>query len=653
MHFSRWLPRPGRPWWWIFGLLIAAPAIALSVLGLRAARLERIERQQQLRDRQVQLARLTDAGLAVALSRLETELAAGAAPKDAYLLSLDRQGLLLFPQERVYFGEFGLQPDFAPRRMEPAAGALAARAQAAEAQRRPQDAGPIFRRILAASPALGPWAELGLARVRYEGGDGSALALLARPEWSGIERYTPSGLPLALLACGYAERIDAPRRARFRPLLEATLQNLRAGRWWLSFDERQFHDAELRRLLALARAENPGEDARLKELAAVGRVARHSAARLPEVTRRFERLEESSAGSLLVVWAPAPQQPGSWIGAGLPQARLRGLLDGVVAPLAAGQNFGALVRDTSGRVIWSNAPVAAAVIHALPLRAVSAWEIAFTAATDDFPFAQKRLLWYGFVATLVAMLMAGLAMTARVVQREVELARLQSEFLGAVTHEFKSPITGIRLLLERIGGGRLRSPDSIPQYLAAIEQETQRLDRLVNRLLESQKLQAGRKRYNFEPASIVAVAESVVRELRPQAEAGRLVLELEVRGEIPQAELDPAAITDAIENLLDNAIKHSPPGSRIRVEIESSGGHVRVAVCDQGAGIAAEDLPRVFDRFYQTRGGRHNVGGTGLGLALVKAAAEAHGGVVEVSSTPGRGSRFVLCLPLHPPGAAG
>ena len=109
MRIPRLSPRPGQAWWWIFGLFIAAPAMALALLGLRAARVERIERQQQLRERQVQIARLADAALTTALNRLEGELAQAAnasrepmetAPRDVYLFSLDRQGLVLFPRDR-------------------------------------------------------------------------------------------------------------------------------------------------------------------------------------------------------------------------------------------------------------------------------------------------------------------------------------------------------------------------------------------------------------------------------------------------------------------------------------------------------------------------------------------------------------------------
>ena len=603
-----WLGR-GRTWWWTFGLFIAAPALALAVLGLRTVRLERIEREQQLRDQQAQIARLADAALSAALTQIETSEAAS---RGYPVFSLESQGLRLYPRERVYFGEFGRQPAFARRAWPAGTRQLIEQAQAAEAQQRAQDALPLYQRLRSIEARLRPWAELSEARVR------GAVPLLANPEWSRSEATTPSGLPVALLACAHVEQAAQTDRARFRPLLEATLENLRAGRWWLSYEERRFHDEELRRLLALVGA-GPGmsEDAHLAELAAVERVVGRLAPRLREgPLRHFE-------AGVLVLW------PGAQHGVAIAQPRLASLLGAVLAPLLPS---GAVVREGQGGV------------NAAALRALPGWELAFRSPAATGWFDQRRLLWYGFICLLVIMLMAGLAMTVRVVRREVELARLQSEFVAAVTHEFKSPITSIRLLMERISGGRLQTPEAAGEYYAAVGRETDRLERLVNRLLESQKIQAGQKRYRFEPASILALAEAALDRLTPQAEAKSIALKLEARREIPELQLDQAAMADALENLLDNAIKYSPSGTEVSVVVEAREQQVCLEVRDQGAGIEADDLPHIFDRFYR---GRQNAHGTGLGLSLVKAAVEAHGGTVTVTSLPGRGSTFCLRLPVR------
>jgi len=191
-----WLGR-GRTWWWTFGLFIAAPALALAVLGLRTVRLERIEREQQLRDQQAQTARLADAAISTTLAQVETSAAASG---DYPLFSLEPRGLVLFPRERVYFGEFGRQPT-ATRRVWPVGTRqLIEQAQAAEAQQRAQDALPLYQRLRSIEARLRPWAELSEARIR------GAVPLLANPDWSRSEGTTPSGLPVALLACAHRSR---------------------------------------------------------------------------------------------------------------------------------------------------------------------------------------------------------------------------------------------------------------------------------------------------------------------------------------------------------------------------------------------------------------------------------------------------------------
>ena len=110
-------------------------------------------------------------------------------------------------------------------------------------------------------------------------------------------------------------------------------------------------------------------------------------------------------------------------------------------------------------------------------------------------------------------------MTVRVVRQEVALNQMQAKFLAAVSHELKSPITGIRLLMERIAGGRFRSPGDASEYYAAIGRETDRLENLVNRLLESQKIQSEGRKYTFEQSSIIDVVDNAVQRLRPQADA--------------------------------------------------------------------------------------------------------------------------------------
>ena len=637
---SRW------NWSWGFGLFIALPALALALLGLRAVRAERIEREQQLREQQAQLARLIDAAISNRMASLEVELSQretqnADAPKETlsgfYVFSLDRNNLLKFSNQRVYFGEQST-PEW-PASVEN----LIEQAQAANAQGRNGEALARYRRIVEVEPKLSAWAKLSIASFNYTAGNAGAMNELANSELANSEATTPTGLPVALIACAYVERMPPPEQARLASFVEHTFESLRRGRWWLSYDERSFYDGQLRGMLERLGGKQPSEDRELKQLAAVEQIVRHS---LPPTAKETSRSFERAQGEgFLLSWSNAEDTSTLGYGVAFPQDRFASLFDSVLSPLLSGQPFSLEIRDAQGQAVW--AKLQASSTHNQPLRGVRGLELAFSGLSGSRWLDQKQLLWFGFILLLVVTMIAGLAMTARVVRREVELGRIQNEFIAAVSHEFKSPIASIRLLMERITTGRLRTPESTGEYYAAISREAERLERLVNRLLEWQQIQAGRKRYSFSLASLTAVATTAVDEMRSQAEAKGITLETKIEERLPQLNTDEAALTDAIENLIDNAIKYSLSGTKIAVSCAATDHHVCVEVRDQGVGIANDELPHIFDKFYRgRRGDMSNVHGTGLGLALVKAMVEAHGGEVDVRSEPGVGSCFSLRLPI-------
>jgi signal transduction histidine kinase len=651
-----------RGWWWVFGLLIAAPALALALLSLRAIRADRIEREQRLRDQQGQVARLADAAISNLLDGIVTALGGVAddQPPDRAHISpelhdlpvflLDRSGVLAFPQHRVYFGQFGRRPRslIDLRDLPPEVSELADRAQVAEVQRRTSLAMSLYRRA-SAQPTLKAWAELGLARIKYQRGDPSATALLVDSAWGASEARTPTGVPVAIVASSYVEQSSSKDRARFAPLLNQTLESLRAGLWWLSYDQRRIYDSELRRWLNSAGiTADLRDDEGLEELAGMERVVRRSLPDLRDTMPRA-RFERADRAGVLIVWSPPESSSDTWVGTTVSERRLQDLVDIALRPLFAGQPFAAALRDPEGIRIWGAIGDTEAIWREEELGAVPGWHVAFTGPDDVAARGQGRLLWYGLVLLPIIVLASGLAMTVRIIRRELALARVQSELLAGVSHEFKSPITGIRLLMERIVGGRLRSEEGA-QYYAAIGRETDRLESLVNRLLESQKIQTGRKQYTFAVGSLVEIVESAVGRMRPHAEAKSIELEAGAEPGLPDLALDRGAIAQAVENLLDNAIKYSATGTRVSLRVRAVDNEVHVEVCDQGIGIDQADLRGIFDPFYRgRRGDLENVHGSGLGLALVKAAVEAHNGTVEVTSTPGRGSQFTVRLPITRP----
>jgi two-component system OmpR family sensor kinase len=221
----------------------------------------------------------------------------------------------------------------------------------------------------------------------------------------------------------------------------------------------------------------------------------------------------------------------------------------------------------------------------------------------------------------------------------------QREFLADSSHELRSPLTVIRGNLDLAK----RAPDeaSRAECLHEAETEAARMGKIVDDLLLLAR-QDAELTFAREPVDARALVQDVERRARVIAEA--VVLSV---GQADSAvvEGDPERLRQAVANLVDNAIRHTPSGGRVTVSSVREDGRVHVVVEDTGAGIAAEHLPRLFERFYRVDKARsRSDGGTGLGLAIVKYVAEAHGGSVGVESEVGKGSRFTITLPLRPPG---
>ncbi len=648
-----------RSWWWIFGLLIAMPALALSLLGLGSFRADEIERQQRLRDQQAQVRRLADVALATALDREVTDARGrsrwspargpdGLVNLSALHFEIDTRNVVSFPSERVYVAGIGAEsPAKASLELSNATLALVAAAQAADAQGRTPDAVRLYGR-LRAIPELRVWADLQLLVLRSHAGLAAVLSSIAKRGLASSDALSPSGIPIAIVASSLSEDVPLPARQHFSSLLEQALQELRRGRWWLNLPQRSVYDAELRRWLMEGGSGgiNLGPDERLS---AIGDTAALIARSFDESQRVPPRAQVVRTGRerTLLVWTRPTQASMPWSGVAIRPERAETLFAAAIAPLLKDQPFRAALRDQYS-VLWGNVSLNANPDNLHPLQSIPGWTLAFADIQRPFATSSHQLLNYARVVFPVVVLACGLVMTAWIRRRELALTELQSTFVAAVTHEFKSPITSIRLLMERITSGRIAAGDSQARYYGAIGAETDRLEGLVNRLLEAQKLQCGQKTYAFRPTVIEAVLRDALDRMRPQAEARRIELDLRIAPGIPTLALDSDSVADAVRNLLDNAIKYSPDSTCVDVALDLSEGHVELTVSDQGIGVDPADAQRIFEPFYRSRrGDGANVHGTGLGLSLVKATAVAHAGSVTVSSDGQRGSRFTMAFPLR------
>jgi signal transduction histidine kinase len=206
----------------------------------------------------------------------------------------------------------------------------------------------------------------------------------------------------------------------------------------------------------------------------------------------------------------------------------------------------------------------------------------------------------------------------------------------------------MRHLADLLATNRVSSEERKAQYYRLLAHETERLHRMVESLLSFGRMQAGSSAWRLEPADTVELVRGVVEEFHRESQSDGREVVCEAEDNLPPIRADREALSRAISNLLENAEKYSEPGAPIRVLARRAGDSIHISVEDQGAGIPREQQKKLFERFVRGDDAqRAGVRGIGVGLALVKSVAEAHGGSVRLASEPGRGSTFTLVIPCH------
>lgn len=268
-----------------------------------------------------------------------------------------------------------------------------------------------------------------------------------------------------------------------------------------------------------------------------------------------------------------------------------------------------------------------------------------------------RRVWMtgGLIVLAVLAAAFGLWQTLCTLRRQLALNELKTNFVSSVSHELRAPIASVRLMAENLSQRKVTGEAKTAEYSRLIEQECRRLSGLIENVLDYSRIEQGRKQYDLEPTDLGALVEETVRLMKPYAGERGVALRLECEanvaehpGSIPQFELnlDGRAIQQALINLIDNAVKHSPANAAVVVRLDRSANDMlRLVVEDCGPGIPADERERIFDRFYR-RGSelRRETPGIGIGLSIVRHIVEAHGGRVWMEDVASHGSRFIIEL---------
>jgi two-component system phosphate regulon sensor histidine kinase PhoR len=250
------------------------------------------------------------------------------------------------------------------------------------------------------------------------------------------------------------------------------------------------------------------------------------------------------------------------------------------------------------------------------------------------------------IGILLSVLIVAVWFVYRAVKKELELAQTKADFVSNVSHELRTPLALISMFAETLEMDRVKTEEKKKEYYSIISHESNRLGRIVNSILNFSKMEAGKRKFNFEEEDLNDIVLQVYQNYSYHLYNKGFDFEYEPGIDIPKIVIDREAVSEAIVNLIDNAVKYSTETKFIKMILGGEKENIFIEIQDKGIGISEEDQKKVFDKFYRVSSGLvHTTKGTGLGLSLVKQIIDAHKGTIELKSKVGEGSSFKLLFP--------
>lgn len=470
-----------------------------------------------------------------------------------------------------------------------------------------------------------------------------AGALAAYRELDSFDSISRAEVPYALLSRYARCRLhsDAGSPSEAAQEAGALLAALHSGRWPVR-KETYLHYTSAVRALANSSLEPAPERLALSEAAEILWADWQASARGEPFLQR--RLHSSAGHALVLVSHPSPDR---LLAVAVPWTSIVSHPD---FPFV-NDDTSLTVMDPHDQPVVGSRPAPGDVQIVRTLAAAGMPGTLYFRSSDSMQFhswraSRRAYLIFGLGAVAAIVAVACYAM-ARGLLRELEVRVLQTDFVSAVSHEFRSPLTALGQMTELLADDRVVDERSRRLYLDVMQSETSRLGRLVENLLDFGRMQANRRHYEQEPFDFTELVRDTVRDYGEEVQRDGYSLELSGDHAPTLVAADREAFRSVIRNLLENAVKYSPDSRTVWIETGRQNGDVVLNVRDRGIGVPANEQRRIFDRFVRGEAAKRAcIQGTGIGLAMVREIVEAHHGRVTLTSEPGVGSTFAVQVPL-------
>ncbi len=689
----------------IFFFIVFLPSIILAIFGIRSIQNERYKLQQQNLEQQRRFVKDFQAEVHSLIERNSSSLRELSTSRA--FIDLDYRAFIDLISQRVQakslVGNIAVfeskNPSWLPgfQAYPPGARALVAppewkrwqpdlaRAERAEFQRRNfSDAASLYGQILRRSKdnQVKAWLQSRIARCELKQKEFSQAVMTYRTIISDFpDSFTESGRPLGLVS--RLELLDALRLEDnlelFFPESLVTYKLLEQNIWSLAGDQVKIYATMLQNMIDEVLAENTtvdtpdnyigsieniqvliekkleiwrmAEAVRLNVLSGINEKMENLRSDIPQI---IKKAIEVDGNDVLVLLLPLDKEKSDDYGEFLSSLiRIRDLkeeMDSLVTENSP-PDISIFLRSTlSDKIIFGNVTSADAspVFTDFFPENFPPWRMeVYQSEGGPTEFFLYKNIFFWIILALLLILFLGSALIIRTIVQEVNLLNLKSEFIASVSHEFKTPLTAMGAILERLLGGEVNDPKKAKEYYRILSHDSERLKRLVKNVLDFTKIEENKREYRLVSTDIVNLVRREFHNFEREHEMDGFSVEITIDDDIPPVFADEEAMSQALHNILDNAAKFSGGEKNIHVEVSLEKNVVIITVRDKGIGIPENEQKKIFEKFYRGKQASSVAPtGTGLGLTLVKHIMQAHRGDVVLQSRPGEGSAFSLILPV-------